>query len=48
MFFSPLHRVVRRALELIRLRVGDSFVKEAEILVLRHHLEVLGRQVKRP
>ena len=34
MFFSLLYRVVRRALELVRLRVGDSFAKEAEILVL--------------
>ena len=34
MFFSLLYRLVRRALELVRLRVGDTFAKEAEILVL--------------
>jgi len=48
MFLSLLYRVVRRVLDLVRLRVGDSFAKEAEILVLRHQLAVLQRQVKRP
>jgi hypothetical protein len=46
MFFSLLYRVVRRAFELVRLRVGDSFAKEAEIFVLRHQLAVLRREVK--
>jgi transposase len=40
--------MVRRLLELLVLRVRSQRAKEIEILVLRHQLQVLERQVARP
>ena len=48
MLLLLLYRVVSRALELVRLCVGDSFAKEAEILVLRHQPAALLRRAKCP
>lgn len=48
MALSLLYRLVRRGFELIRVHRMDSVAKDAEILVLRHQLAVLRRQVARP
>jgi transposase InsO family protein len=45
---SFLFRVARRVLDLIRVHRMDTAAKDAEILVLRHQLTVLRRQVARP
>jgi hypothetical protein len=45
---SFLYWVLRRLLELHVLRMRSERGKEIEILVLRHQLQVLERQVARP
>src|SRR5438128_7847004 len=45
---SFLYWVLRRLLELFVLRMRSEREKEIEILVLRHQLHVLERQVARP
>jgi hypothetical protein len=45
---SFLYWVLRRLLELLVLRMRSEREKEIEILVLRHQLHVLERQVARP
>lgn len=48
MALSFLFRVARRVLDLIGVHRMDTAAKDAEILVLRHQLTVLRRQVARP
>ena len=48
MVFSFLYVVLRRLLELLALRRRGEADKDIEIVVLRHQLTVLRRQVKRP
>src|SRR6266516_2002998 len=48
MVLSFLYWVLRRLLELLVLRMRSERAKEIEILVLRHQLHVLERQVTRP
>ena len=48
MALSFLYRLFQRTLEGLRVHCSDSAAKEAEILVLRHQLAVLHRQVARP
>ena len=45
---SLIYWALRRLLELLILRTQSERAKEIEILVLRHQLQVLGRQVARP
>jgi hypothetical protein len=45
---SVVYWVFRRLLELVVLRLRSERSKELEILVLRHQLHVLRRQVARP
>src|ERR1035437_5193157 len=48
MALSFLYRLVRRVFEAVRVYRLDAAAKDAEILVLRHQLIVLRRQVVRP
>ena len=47
MFWSVLYIALRRVLELVLLRSRSDESKELEIVVLRHQLHVLRRQVSR-
>ena len=48
MFWSLCCVVLRRVLQLAALRCRSEEFKELEIMVLRHELAVLRRQVHRP
>ena len=45
---SLLYRLFRRVLEVVRVHWSDTAAKDAEIVVWRHQLAVLRRQVTRP
>src|SRR5918995_5841801 len=45
---SLCYWILRRLLELVVLALSSEEAKEVEIIVLRHQLHVLNRQVKRP
>ena len=46
--FSPVYLLGRRLFELLVLRTRSDVSKDVEILVLRHEVSVLRRQVTRP
>jgi putative transposase len=48
LFWSLCYFVLRRILQLAALRFRSDEFKELEIVVLRHELAVLRRQVARP
>ena len=48
MLLSFLYLALRKIVELISLRPRSSQFKELEIVVLRHELAILRRQVARP
>ena len=48
MFWSLCYLVLRRLLQLAALRFRSDEFKELEIVVLRHELAVLRRQLARP
>jgi hypothetical protein len=48
MRWSLIYILTRRALELVTFRVRGGAAKDIELLVLRHDVAVLRRQVTRP